>query len=195
MTSPLGSLLGDWKEFYTLVGTASAALVALLFVAASIGAGFITAERAGGLRTYMSPVVAHFTAVLFTCVVALAPTHTRLSLTLVIGATSLAGLVYAIMILVRLLRHTKDLPDRLCYGVSPLVGYAIGLGAAWLFGSGYLHAPEVLAAALVVLLIVNIRNAWDLTISMARATTSRLNQERAASANPPVTDQPPQGAS
>ena len=55
--------LEHWREFYLLVGTAAAALVALLFVAASIGAGYLTAERASNTRTYMSPVTACLVAV------------------------------------------------------------------------------------------------------------------------------------
>jgi len=36
MTKEAAPLLEHWKEFYLLIGTAAAALVALLFVAASI---------------------------------------------------------------------------------------------------------------------------------------------------------------
>jgi hypothetical protein len=42
----------DWHDFYMLLGTASAALVALLFVAVSIGASFLTPERSVATRTY-----------------------------------------------------------------------------------------------------------------------------------------------
>jgi len=35
----------DWHDFYMLLGTGSAALVALLFVAVSIGASFLTPKR------------------------------------------------------------------------------------------------------------------------------------------------------
>jgi hypothetical protein len=49
--------LAEWRDFYLLVGTAGATLVALLFVAVSIGVGFLTRERAAAVRIYMSPVV------------------------------------------------------------------------------------------------------------------------------------------
>jgi hypothetical protein len=35
----------DWHDFHMLLGTGSAALVALLFVAVSIGASFLTPKR------------------------------------------------------------------------------------------------------------------------------------------------------
>src|SRR5262249_777265 len=44
MSHPLGPLLDHWHDFYVLVGTAAAALVALLFVATSIGAGILSTQ-------------------------------------------------------------------------------------------------------------------------------------------------------
>jgi len=71
---PADALKG-WHDFYLLVGTAGATLLALLFVAASLGAGFLTQERQGGTRTFMSPVVVHFTTVFFLSAIALVPSH------------------------------------------------------------------------------------------------------------------------
>jgi hypothetical protein len=71
-------VLKDWHEFYLLIGTAAAALVALLFVAASISAGFLTPNRAGG----------HFTSVLFLSLVTLIPAHAHLPLGRLIGVNA-----------------------------------------------------------------------------------------------------------
>ena len=54
--------LKQWHDFYLLVGTAGATLLGLLFVAVSLGIGFLTEERQGATRTFMSPVVIHFTS-------------------------------------------------------------------------------------------------------------------------------------
>ena len=70
-------ILKYWHEFYMLTGTA-AALVALLFVAASIGAGFLTPERAAASRVYLSLVDFHFASVLFISLVTLMPVHAHL---------------------------------------------------------------------------------------------------------------------
>ena len=67
------SMLEHWHEFYLLLGTAAGTLVALLFVAASIGEGYLNTRRAGATRTFMSPVVMHYASVLFLSLVALAP--------------------------------------------------------------------------------------------------------------------------
>src|ERR1700751_5575153 len=54
--------LKEWHDFYVLVGTAGATLLALLFVAVSLGAGYLTEERQSATRTFMSPVVVHLTS-------------------------------------------------------------------------------------------------------------------------------------
>ena len=56
--------LKEWHDFYLLVGTAGATLLALLFVAVSLGTGFLTEERQEATRTFLSPVVIHFTSML-----------------------------------------------------------------------------------------------------------------------------------
>jgi len=70
-------ILKEWHEFYLLVGTAAAALIALLFVAASIGAGVMAPERASATRIYMSPVIFHFTSILFISLAVLVPSYPR----------------------------------------------------------------------------------------------------------------------
>ena len=169
MFASIASLLEHWHEFYLLIGTAAAALVALLFVAASVGVGILSPHTAGPTRTYMSPVAFHFTSVLFISTVALVPSHTRASIGLLVGLDAVAGITYGSFILRRLFSDSiSDLADRLCYGAGPLVAYLGGLVAAVLFLRGSVWAPEVLAAAALLLLIVNIRNAWDLMLAMAR---------------------------
>ena len=68
------------------VGTAGATLLALLSVAVSLGTGFLTEERRGATRTFMSPVVIHFTSVFFLSAVALFPSHQAKFFAALIGA-------------------------------------------------------------------------------------------------------------
>jgi hypothetical protein len=162
-------MLEHWHEFYGLVGTAAAALLALLFVAVSIGAGTLPREPGGPTRTYTSPVAFHYTAVLFASALALVPTQTPTSLGVLLGASAAVGFVYAGFVIARLLTDKiADLPDRLGYGLAPLGAYATILTAAVLFLLGSARAADVMAVGVVVLLIVNVRNAWDLLLAMAR---------------------------
>jgi hypothetical protein len=56
----LRAIFGPWHDFFSLVGTAAATLIGLMFVAASVGTGFFTEERQVGLRTLLSPTVVAF---------------------------------------------------------------------------------------------------------------------------------------
>ena len=180
-------MLAGWHEFYGLLGTAAATLVALLFVAISIGASVLTPDRAGATRTFMSPVVFHYTNILFLSLIALIPTQTAMSLGIVIGIAAAGSLVYSIIIFVRVMGNSMaDLADRLAYGAVPVVAYAAGLVAAALLVAHSAAGLEVLAGATLLLLVVNIRNAWDLTISLARrlAEHSRKAKDSATTAPP-----------
>lgn len=180
-------MIAEWHEFYALLGTAAATLVALLFVAVSIGASVLTPERAGATRTFMSPMVFHYTAVFFLSLITLIPTQTPQSLGLSIGFVAAIGFAYATFILVRVIRaDAADMADNFGYGGVPVAAYAVTMVAAWLLMKNSPAGLNVLAGALLLLLIVNIRNAWDTTLSLARRQASELHKNGAA---PPT--QPP----
>jgi hypothetical protein len=170
----LNNINEGWHDFYMLLGTSSAALVALLFVAASIGAGFLTPERSTATRTFMSPVVFHYSTTLLMSLIALIPAHTPISLTVGIAAVAVAGLVYTTMVLVGLARASiTDIADRFGYGLFPLAAYLAMLASAGLMLSRPPFGADILAAALLLLLAVNIRNAWDLMLAFARQVASK----------------------
>lgn len=156
-----------WHEFYLLLGTAAAALVALLFVAASIGVDYLTPARSGGARTFMSPVGFHYTAVLVFSLAALAPWTSPQLFGVVTATLAVIGVVYSLFVLVRVVQSTlSDGADVIAYGATPAVAYAIVAVAGRLFFTGNEIAAPVYACALVMLIVVNIRNAWDLMLSM-----------------------------
>jgi hypothetical protein len=162
--------LKEWHDFYLLVGTAGATLLALLFVAVSLGAGFLTEDRQLATRTFMSPVVIHFTSVFFLSAVALCPWHKARLFAALIGVTALIGAILSTYITVQVVRTnmTNYVEDYLAYGLLPGLGYLALLAAAvsiYLEKDFGLHA---LAGALLLLAIVNIRNAWDLSLTMVR---------------------------
>jgi hypothetical protein len=162
--------LKQWHDFYMLVGTAGATLLALLFVAASLGSGFLTDERREATRTFISPVVLHFTSVFFLSALALFPWHQGKIFAALVGATALVGVILSAWITIRVVRTdmTNYLEDYLAYGLFPCLGYLALLAAA---ASIYLEKDfglDALAGALLLLAIVSIRNAWDLTLTMVR---------------------------
>jgi hypothetical protein len=125
----LANGLRDWHEFYNLIGSAAATLIGLMFVAASIGAGVFTREDQAGIRSFLSPTVVHFSAVLTLCLVGSIPNPSWSvlgGLTIVIG---LAGLAYSGWVLRRMIKHgiaaTIDVVDRLWYAFLPIIAYSL----------------------------------------------------------------------
>jgi hypothetical protein len=106
--------------------------------------------------------------VFFISILALVPDNSIMLFVSFAGASGAIGVTISLFILVRVFRHTKDVTDRLGYGLGPMLGYAGILTAAGLIGSGAALGPDVLAGSLLLLLFVNIRNAWDLTLAMVR---------------------------
>ena len=160
--------LKEWHDFYLLVGTAGATLLGLLFIAVSLGAGYLTEERQSGTRTFMSPVVIHFTSLFFLSAIALFPSHQARFFAALIGGTALIGAVVSTYITIQVVRTdmTNYVEDYVAYGLLPGLGYLALLAAAV---SIYLEKDfglNALAGALLLLAIVNIRNAWDLLLTM-----------------------------
>jgi hypothetical protein len=173
--------LHEWHEFYLLIGTAGGTLVALLFVAASIGVGFFTHEGAPATRTYISPVIIHFTAVLFISALGLAPLHDPLLFAIPVGATGLIGFAVALVITVKVFadRSPHVVPfDCFAYGVIPAVSYVVIAAAGMIFVVSPDRALHILAVGLLLLLLINIRNAWDLVLTVVRLQGAREKRKR-----------------
>jgi hypothetical protein len=169
-------MLSSWHEFYGLLGTAAAALVALLFVAVSIGTSVLTPDpqSRANTSTYMSPVVFHYANILFLSLIALIPTQTWEAFGLVIGIASIGSVVYSVVIAGRVHRNSiSDLADRFAYGGIPVLCYTAGLVSAGLLLHESTAGLNLLAGAALALLVINIRNAWDLMMSFARRATPR----------------------
>lgn len=167
---PLAEELEKWHDFYVLVGTAGATLVALLFVAVSIGTGFLTEQRAAPTRAFYSPVVLHFTAIFFISATGLVPAHPAAYFAGAIALAALVGGGASVFAMVALLRNrwTSYLQDHFAYGLLPAVCYGVLLIAAYLLLRKSAYALDMVGGTLLVLMIVNIRNAWDLMLSMVR---------------------------
>jgi hypothetical protein len=184
MPGSLAELLHDWHDFYVLIGTASATLVGLMFVAASIGSTIFNEEHRAPMRAFITPTVVHFVSVLFTSLLVTIPTHGWHSLGGLLGAEGLAGSIYCGSILVQIIlqhRFNVDLSDRVFYALIPVLGYLLLLVSAVLFFMQSAASANLIAAALLTLLVAGVRNAWDMMVwIMIRAPSSG-----AASPQPP----------
>jgi hypothetical protein len=152
MEPNLASVARDWHDFYGLVGTASATLVGLMFVAASVGANVFSASQQQPMKAYVTPTVAHFSALLFLCSVCLIPTQTWLSLSMTLGGLGVTGVGYSLRQWIRMfftLRSRINLADHIFYVFVPGLGYLLVLiSAITLFAHRRLSA-QLMAAALL----------------------------------------------
>ncbi len=167
MGTSLAELLHDWHDFYVLVGTASATLVGLMFVAVSIGTAIFNEDHRAAMTAFITPTVMHFAAVLFACLLGTIPTHTWYTLGALLGAGALAGSIYSGGLVVQMIirhRFNVDVSDRLFYALLPLAGYVLALIAAVLLCTRAAASADLIAAAVLTLLLAAIRNAWDMMV-------------------------------
>jgi hypothetical protein len=175
MQGSVAELFHDWHDFYLLVGTASATLVGLMFVAATLGASVFSEANRNAMQAFISPTVVDFATALFVCIAVTIPAQTWLSLGVLLTAGGIAGLVYAGRVWVQMVirRSFKvDMVDRLFYATIPLLGYLLVFASGVLLLLRKSWSSEVTAAALVVLLFAGIRNAWDMTTWIMMRTPS-----------------------
>src|SRR6202043_313325 len=97
------------------------------------------------------------------------PTLTALSLAVLLGAGGLAGAVYGVVVATRIWSMKLDLADRACYVVLPITAYGAIAAAALLESRGVTLALQTLAVSFVMILVIGMRNAWDMaTFLIAR---------------------------
>lgn len=165
-----------WDNFYLIIGGAAGALIGLMFVVATLGTGRSREESLRGASIYMTPTVVSFSVVMVTSALTAVPHLTAHETAGGLGAIAAGGAAYAGVTLWRLVGpgrgRTPHWSDYWCYGFGPVVAYlalgaaaaAQGLGASW--------ATQAVAAVLMSILLLAIRNAWDLVTWLAPTRAS-----------------------
>jgi hypothetical protein len=165
---PMPEAMAHWHEFYALLGTASATLVGLLFVAATVGSGVFSANRRAPLRVFLSASLVHFSGILAVCLIVLAPLQNWYLFGVLILGCGIFGLVYCVVIWRDSVRDglssAIDMEDRVWYVMIPVIGYLLeaATGAALVLRLNLGCISLALAAG--VLMVAGIHNAWDITI-------------------------------
>ena len=184
--------LQAWQNFYTLLGGAAATLVGLMFIAITLGSGQWKAEDRpllhASFNAFLSPTFIHFIYVLVTAVVVLIPTlsETALGVLLVLaGLGSLGNIARSLPFLRERYRvGTIDRSDVVWYSMMPAIGYILYLdaGARLLMAAdrGRPAAPalDALAAASVLLVVIGVRNAWDLVVFLVLSRLDTAGGDR-----------------
>jgi hypothetical protein len=170
-----------WDSFYLLIGGAAGALIGLLFVVATLTGNLGREQSMRGAAIYMTPTVFHFAVVLVTSAFTAVPHLPQRAAAVGVGALGLLGLAYAINVswMLRTQRVTPEAPhwtDIWCYGVAPTAIYLAMVAAAVTLEVGAAWATHAVAAVSIALLLLSIRNAWDLVTWLAPAAKEAEKQ-------------------
>jgi hypothetical protein len=157
--------LAAWQNFYVIVGSSAGALIGLQFVVLSLIANRsrtrVDPKIAGAFST---PTTLHFSAVLTLAAVLSAPWESLDPPTLICGAVGVAGVVYAAVVTRRLRLQTAyrlEFEDWLFFVLLPLAAYGTLVVSASAARSRADEALLGVGAAVLLLLLIGIHNAWD----------------------------------
>jgi len=160
-----------WTNFYLLIGGASGSLIGLLFIVATLSAGREREQTMQGTAIYTTPTVVMLTAVLALSGVAMAPAFSVGFVGTLLIAVGATGLIYGAWIVRRIRRwNLGEAPhwtDVWCYAAAPMALYAALAGAGALVWQDLPAAAPACAAVLLLMLLMAIRNAWDLVTWLA----------------------------
>ncbi len=157
--------LQDWHEFFALIGTAAATLIGAMFVVVSIGIGFLTRDHTTATHAFLTSTVTHLSVVLFGAALTVAPRLDWVAFGTIVGIAGAGGLANSVRIIAGFRQHTgTDRSDWLWYAMFPPVAYAALLASAVAAFRGAGLSLDLLAISLAFLLLVGIRNSWDMIV-------------------------------
>jgi len=167
--------VAGWHDFYILAGTASATLVGLLFVGLSLHLQIVVTTSE--VRSLARVTLANFGAVVFMALFMVIPQGASgAGLQLVgVGIVSLFVAAPSLVGAVRSREWSFQMSPMqrvrvaMRFGLSGLSYLAI-IGAGILLLSSVATAFTVLLITTVVLLVVSLRNTWDLLVTVADVT-------------------------
>ena len=161
--------LEAWHDFYLVVGTGAAALTGLLFVIVSLGPHVVAGRTRTGVRAFVSPTATHFTTVLVASSVMLVPELPMPLLGALLAAGGFGGLVYTAWTGVHGRWRTSTLPflDWVWFAGLPNVCFALTLVSGVAIAMSLAIGLYAIAAAMLLLVVVGIRNAWDVVLWVA----------------------------
>jgi hypothetical protein len=160
--------LEPWANFYLVTSTAAATLLGLLFVVIALAAARGRKDRAN-IRIYLTPAVICFSSVLLMSALLIVPSQTRLSAVICVCLEGIAGLGYCGSLVIRRSAGSASYvqgSDVLAYVVFPFAAYALMVAGGLLLLFRGEIGLDLIAAGMLVLLGIAIRNSWSIAITI-----------------------------
>jgi hypothetical protein len=169
------SVVSGWHDFYILAGTASATLVGLLFVGLSLH--LRTVITTSEVRSLARVTLANFGVVLFVALFMVIPDDQSNAALQLIASGAVSLIISAPSLVAAagsrgtslLMRRRDRLRLVLRFGLS-LASYLAIIVAGILLLSSVTSALTWLVVATVVLLVISLRNTWDLLVTVGDVT-------------------------
>jgi hypothetical protein len=161
------SLLAGWDNFYLITGGAAGGLTGLTFVVITLADDRHRVAPVG-VKAFVTPIIVHFGTVLALAAYLTMPHHTVITLSLGLGLVGLAGLIYIATIAAGVHRmkgnYIAVLEDWIWNVILPGLCFGALLSIAFLFSTKPTQCLYGVAAAIMLLMIVGIHNAWDIAV-------------------------------
>ena len=156
-----------WHDFYLLVGTAAATLIGLMFIAISFAVGSKEESTRSDVDAWVTPSLVYFAEVFVISATVLSPVGAT-AVGVILGGLLLLNLPFGLVRLRYLkTQHSEErIPSTIWLwqmGLPLLAQLVLGFGAMGLL-LGDSRALAAGAAAVMVLLVVAVRNTWYLVI-------------------------------
>ena len=155
-----------WGEFYLMAGSAAAVLIGLIFVVVSLLQDRSRSSVLTGSQLYMGPIVLMVSFGLVLSAAALTPRMDARHFALIAGVIALWGIARAVWSLIGIGRlegeHKAHWTDPWFYAILPLALYFVLVLVAGGLWRGSEWAPFGVAGTVVAMLLLAIRNEWDL---------------------------------
>ena len=158
------TLLYRWQNFYVIVGSSAAALTGLQFVVIALVAEMRLRNSPAGIDTFSTPTIVYFSTVLLLSAAVCAPWNGLSGIAVLVALSGAAGIVYTGLVVRRAIRQTEYrlvTEDWLWHIAFPLIAHAMLLAAGLVLVPRPTGALFSIAAAVLLLLVVGIHNAWD----------------------------------
>jgi hypothetical protein len=164
--------LAGWHDFYAITGEGAASLVGLLFVGLSLHIRMVLShvDVRALARVTLSNFILILVLALFMVIPDDNPADTGWQL-IGLGAVSFLYIAPSLLAGVRSDKHTIGLRVLLLrFGLSALAFLGLIPCGVVLVGGNFHDGLVALVAVVIVVLVVSLRNTWDLLVSVAEAS-------------------------
>jgi hypothetical protein len=163
-------VFAPWTNFYVIIGSSAAALTGLMFVVVTLAAGNQRSNTSIGFAAFSTPTVVHFCAAFLIAGTLSAPWRSLATPVVLIFLIGVCGIVYDVRVIYltrQLNQYQLMFDDWIWFAIVPLLNDLAITATAALLPKDPAAMLFPLGGATISLIVVGIRNAWDVVTFLA----------------------------